>query len=131
MTAKFRLLAAAAGMATALAATSALAGKNDYVFEPVAAEVKNGDGSQLAVRLTHKPSGKPVEGAVIFRTRLDMSPDAMGEMTAKLAAEPAREPGIYRFKADLTMAGRWALKLMAKVPGESETIEGTVVFKAK
>ncbi len=131
MTARFRSLAAAAGIATALAATSALAGKNDYVFEPVAAEVKSGDGSQLAVRLVHKPSGKAVEGAVIFRSRLDMSPDAMGEMTAKLASEPAREPGIYRFKADLTMAGRWALKLMAKVPGESETVEGTVVFKAK
>lgn len=131
MTAKFRSLAAAASIATTLVATSALAGKNDYVFEPVAVDVKNGSGSQLAVRLKHKPSGKPVEGAVIFRTRLDMSPDAMGEMTANHAAEPAREPGVYRFKADLTMAGRWALKLMAKVPGESETIEGTVVFKAK
>ena len=131
MTAKLRSLAAAAGIATALVAATALAGKNDYVFEPVAVDVKNGSGSQLAVRLVHKPSGKPVEGAVIFRSRLDMSPDAMGEMTANHAAEPAREPGIYRFKADLTMAGRWALKLMAKVPGESETIEGTVVFKAK
>lgn len=131
MTVKFRLLAAAAGIATALVATSALAGKNDYVFEPVTVDVKNGPGSQLAVRLVHKPSGKPVEGAVIFRTRLDMSPDAMGEMAAKHAAQPAKEPGVYRFTADLTMAGRWALKLMAKVPGESETIEGTVVFKAK
>jgi hypothetical protein len=131
MTVKFRALAAAAGIATVLVATSALAGKNDYVFEPLAVDVKNGSGSQLAVRLVHKPSGKPVEGAVIFRTRLDMSPDAMGEMTANHAAQPANEPGIYRFKADLTMAGRWALKLMAKVPGESETIEGTVIFKAK
>jgi hypothetical protein len=125
------LLAAAAGIAAALVATTALAGKNDYAFEPVAAEVKNGSGSQLAVRLVHKPSGKPVEGAVIFRTRLDMSPDAMGEMTAKVAAQPAKEPGVYRFNADLSMAGRWALKLMAKVPGESETVEGTVVFKAR
>lgn len=131
MTVKFRALAAAAGLAIALVATSALAGKNDYLFEPVAVDVKNGSDSQLAVRLKHKASGKPVEGAVIFRTRLDMSPDAMGEMTANHAAEPTKEPGIYRFKADLTMAGRWALKLMAKVPGESETIEGTVVFKAK
>ena len=47
------------------------------------------------------------------------------------AAEPAGEPGVYRFNADLTMAGGWALKLMAKVQGEPETIEGTVVFKAK
>jgi hypothetical protein len=131
MTVKFRLLAAAAGIATALAATSALAGKNDYVFEPVAVEVKKGAGSELAVRLVHKPSGKAVPGAVIFRSRLDMSPDAMAEMTTNHAAQAAKEPGVYRFNADLTMAGRWALKLMAKVPGESETVEGTVIFKAK
>ena len=130
MTVRLRLLAAAT-IAVALAATAAYAAKGDYVFEPVVIEVRNGKDSELAVRLTHKPSGKPVEGAVIFRTRLDMSPDSMGEMTAKLTAQPSKEPGVYRFRADLTMAGGWALKLMAKVPGESETIEGTVVFKAK
>jgi hypothetical protein len=131
MTVLFRALAAAAGVALALIATSALAGKDDYAFEPVAVEVRNGSNSELAVRLTHKPTGKPVEGAVIFRTRLDMSPDSMGEMTAKHTGEPSKEPGVYRFRADLTMAGGWALKVMAKVPGESETVEGTVVFKAK
>ena len=131
MTVRLRSLAAAASIALALVVTGAYAGKNDYVFEPVAVEVRNGNNSELAVRLVHKPSGKPVEGAVIFRSRLDMSPDSMGEMTAKHTAQPAKEPGIYRFRADLTMAGGWALKLMAKVPGESETIEGTVVFKAK
>ena len=34
-------------------------------------------------------------------------------------------------QADLTMDGGWAFKLQAKVPGESETVQGTVVFKAK
>ena len=29
------------------------------------------------------------------------------------------------------MAGGWAFKVMAKVPGESETVQGTVVFQAK
>jgi YtkA-like len=130
MTVRFRSLAVNAGIALALA-TAVFAAKGDYVFEPVVVEVRNGKDSELAVRLIHKPSGKPVEGAVIFRTRLDMSPDAMGEMTAKLTAQPSKELGVYRFRADLTMAGGWALKLMAKVPGESETIEGTVVFKAK
>jgi hypothetical protein len=111
--------------------TKALAGARDYEFQPIAVDVKNGAGSELAVRLIHKPSGKPVTEAVIFRTRLDMSPESMGEMTAKHTAMPAGEPGVYRFKADLTMAGSWALKLQAKVPGESETIEATIVFKAK
>jgi YtkA-like len=55
----------------------------------------------------------------------------MGEMTAKHAAQPSTEPGVYKFRADLTMAGRWALQLMAKVPGEKETLEATVVFEAK
>ena len=122
---------AACGLAIIAAASSAFAGAKDYEFQPVAAQVKNGAGSELAVRLVHKPTGKPVDGAVLFRTRLDMSPDAMGEMTAKHAAAPGGEPGVYRFKADLTMAGGWALKLQAKVPGEAETVEGTVVFTAK
>ena len=122
---------AAIGLAIIASVHAAFAGAKDYEFQPIAADVKNGAGSELAVRLVHKPSGKPVEGAVVFRTRVDMSPDSMGEMTAKHSAMPASEPGIYRFKADLTMAGGWALKLQARVPGESEVVEGTVVFKAK
>lgn len=124
-------LAALIGVATLAFASSAFAGAKDYEFQPVSAQVKNGVGSELAVRLINKVTGKPVEGAVLFRTRLDMSPDSMGEMQAKHAAMPGSEPGVYRFKADFTMAGGWAFKVQAKVPGESETIEGTVVFTAK
>lgn len=131
MLSKLRLLAAVASLALALVATNAFAGANEYVFEPVSVEVRNGRGSELAVRIVHKPTGKSVEGAVLFRTRLDMSPDSMGEMTAKHSALPSTEPGVYKFRADLTMAGGWAFKLMAKVPGESDTVQGTVVFKAK
>ena len=122
---------AALGLATIVSASAALAAAADYEFQPVAVDVKNGAGSELAVRLVHKPTGKPVDGALLIRTRLDMSPDSMGEMTAKHTAMPGSEPGVYRFKADLTMAGGWAFKLQAKVPGESETVQGTVVFKAK
>jgi hypothetical protein len=126
-----RALALAASLALAVGLSAALAGASDYVFEPVTAEVKNGPGSELAVRLIHKPSGKPVPDAVVFRTRLDMSPENMETMTAKHEALPGTEPGVYRFKADLTMEGGWAFKLMAKVQGEQETVTGAVVFKAK
>ena len=122
---------AALGLATIISASAAVAGASDYEFQPVAVDIKNGAGSELAVRLVHKPTGKPVDGALLIRTRLDMSPDSMGEMTAKHTAMPDTDPGVYRFKADLTMAGGWAFKLQAKVPGETETVEGTVVFKAK
>lgn len=126
-----KLAAALLGLALTVAAIPTFAASADYEFKPVNAVVKNGAGSSLGVKLVHKVTGKPVEGAVLFRTRLDMSPDSMGEMTAKHVATPAQEPGVYVFKADLTMVGRWALKIQAKVPGEAETVEGTVVFEAQ
>lgn len=130
---KLRMMVYAALFGTGMIAThsAAIAGAADYAFEPVEKAVKNGPESELAVRLIHKPSNKPVDGAIVFRTRLDMSPDSMGEMTAKVETLPASQNGVYRFKAHLTMAGQWALKLMAKVPGEAETIEGSVVFRAQ
>ena len=126
-----RLAIAGLGLAIIAGAHRAEAGAKDYEFRPVIVEVKNGSARDVGVRLVDKRTGKPVTGAVIFRTRLDMSPDTMDEMTAKHAAAPSGEPGVYRFKADFTMAGRWALKLQAKVPGETETVEGTIVFNAK
>ena len=132
MTLRNLLTMALLSSAVALPISPASAGAKDYAFEPVKIEVKNGPGSELLVRLVHKPTGKPVDGAMIVKSRLDMAPEGMETMEAKHStAEPAGEPGIYRFKADLTMAGGWALKLMAKVNSEPETIEGTVVFKAK
>jgi hypothetical protein len=129
---KFRssLLAALAGLATIAASTGAYAGAADYAFEPVRIDVKNGAGSELAVKLVHKPTGRAVPGAVLFRTRLDMAPDNMAGMTAKHEAMPSSEAGVYSFKADLTMEGSWAFRIMAKVPGEPETVQGSVVFKA-
>ena len=120
-----------AGLALALISSTALAGAADYEFQPVTVDVKNGAGTELAVRLVNKATGKPIPGAVLFRTRLDMGPDDMAAMTAKHVAMPATEPGVYRFKADLTMAGGWAFRVMAKVPGEKDTVQGVVVFKAK
>ena len=130
MIGKYFRIAALAGLAI-FNGHAALAGASDYEFQPVSAEIRNGPGSELAVRLIDKRTGKAVPGAVVFRTRLDMSPDSMGEMEAKHEPMPSGEPGVYRFKANITMAGGWAFKLQAKVPGEPETVEGSVVFTAK
>src|SRR5215212_1586830 len=94
------LVAAAFAVAHTLSG-SAFAGPNDYVFEPVQAEVKKGDGVTVAVRLVHKPSGKPVTDAVVASTRIDMGPDGMGSMAAPLTPLPSPGPGIYAFKTDL------------------------------
>ena len=110
------------GVAAFLVAISlsgtAFAGANDYVFEPVKAEVKKGDDVVVSVRLKHKATGKPVTDAVIVQTRMDMSPDAMGEMASPLTPVPSNEPGVFSFKTDLSMQGRWLLSVAAKVQGE-------------
>lgn len=121
----------AAVAASCALATGALAAPADYTFEPVKAEVKVSPTAELGVRLVHKPSGKPVAGAVMFRSRLDMSPDGMAEHTSSVDPGESKEPGVYPFKADVSMAGRWALKVIARIPGEAAPVEGSVVFNAK
>lgn len=124
---------AAAHLLTLAITLPSIAAPDDYTFQPVSADVANGDSQEFAVRLIDKRSGKPVTGAVIFRTRLDMSPDGMGGMESKVEAlsASADEPGVYTFRADFTMAGRWLLTLEAKVQGEEGTVPGQVVFTAK
>jgi hypothetical protein len=123
-------LAGAIFVAALSLTTTAFAGANDYVFEPVKAEVKKGDDVVVAVRLKHKPTGKPVTDAVIVTTRIDMGPDGMGEMASPLTPVPSNEPGVYAFKTELSMAGRWLLSIAAKVQGEPETIVGKITFRA-
>jgi hypothetical protein len=100
------------------------------LFEPVQAEVKRGDDVVVAVRLKHKQTGKPVSDAVIIRTRIDMAPDNMAEMASPLTPVPSEEAGVYAFKTEISMAGRWLLSIAAKVQGEPETIVGKVIFRA-
>ena len=124
------IFAAAALLAAISLSGGAFAGANDYVFEPVKAEVKKGDDVVVSVRLKHKATGKPVTDAVIVQTRIDMSPDAMCEMASPLTAVPSNEPGVYSFKTDLSMAGRWLLSIAAKVQGEPETVVGKITLRA-
>ena len=124
------LRAAAVGAALlALTATAALADIKDYEFQLVDRELKQGE-AVIAVKLVHKPSGRPIPDAVIFAKRVDMGPDGMEAMTAPLEPLPATEPGVYRFKSYLGMAGNWALSLGAKVQGETESLETKLVFTA-
>jgi len=129
MTARF-VPAAALAATMILAGSAAFAAAGDYAFEPVNAEMKKGEDVTVAVRLLNKATGKPVADAVIIRTRVDMAPDGMAEMESAVGPLPAKEPGVYAFKTDLPMAGRYQISLFAKVQGEAETVAGKVVIKA-
>ena len=126
-----KLLAAAALAASVgVLNVPAIAAASDYEFQPVAPEMKKGDDVIVAVRLVHKPTGKPVPDAVIIRERVDMAPDGMADMELPVALVPSTEPGTYAFKTDLPMAGRYQLSLAAKVQGEPETVTGKIIVKA-
>ncbi|PSC05654.1 heavy metal RND transporter [Alsobacter soli] len=108
---------------------SAKADPKDYEFQLVQKEIKVGE-AVVAARLVDRRSGKPVPDAVIFAKRIDMAPDGMAMMASPIEQEPSTEPGVYRFKTRLTMAGGWQLSLGAKIQGEEGTVENKLVLKA-
>ena len=112
------------------AAAPAWAAITDYQFQLDQTDIKKGDAAEISVHLTDKRTGKAVPGAVIFAQRIDMAPDGMEGMTSSIAALPTTEPGVYRFKVNLPMAGGWRLSLDAKVQGETGTLEDKLTFKA-
>jgi YtkA-like len=124
---------ALAGAALAAAVTvnvAAFAAADDYVFEPVKAEVRKGDDAVVSVRLKNKKTGESVTDAVIVQSRIDMAPEGMAEMASPLTPVASSEPSVYAFKTELSMAGRWLLSLAAKVQGEPDTVVGKVTFRA-
>jgi hypothetical protein len=123
-------LAAALVCVMASIATSARAEPGDYqiqVFEP---HVKAGAAAIVLVRLVSKATGNPVRDAVIVATRLDMTPEGMPSMAAKLTPMPGREPGVYQFRANLSMAGRWQLFVRVQLPNETVALESKQIITA-
>ena len=110
-------------------ATPGLADIKDYEFQLVQSDAKKGD-AVIAVRLVNKKTGKVVPDAVIAAKRIDMAPEGMADMAPRIEQLPSTEAGVYRFKANLSMEGRWQLSLGAKVQGETGTVENKLVIKA-
>ena len=109
--------------------TTAFADIKDYEFQLVKSELKKGDAI-VEVRLINKKTQTPVPDAVIFAKRIDMAPDNMASMDSPLEPLPSTQPGVYRFKTNLSMAGGWRLSLGAKVQGEEGTVESKLILKA-
>ncbi|WP_342358745.1 FixH family protein [Terrarubrum flagellatum] len=124
--------AVAAAFASLLSATvlsSARAEIQDYEFQLVDASPKVG-AAVIEARLVNKKTGKNIPDAVISASRIDMAPDGMEAMTSRIEQTPSAEPGVYRFRTNLTMEGGWRLSLAAKVQGETGTVESRLVLRA-
>ncbi len=131
---KFQTIAAAFLLAfLAFAANEARAQVkiDEYDFQLMRDSFHQGEDIIIAVKLVHKPTGKPVSDAVIFAQRMDMEPDGMPTMTAELSREASTESGVYQFRTTLPMEGAWRLSLAAKVQGATGTLQKRLVLKAQ
>ncbi|APO68083.1 FixH family protein [Rhizobium gallicum] len=111
------------------ASTFSYASPQDYEFQLVSVEVKQGPDAEVSVRLVDKRNGQAVSDAVIFTTRMDMAPEGMETMTTQVQELPSEQAGTYKFKTNLSMEGGWRFQLAAKVQGEGETVTGEVLVK--
>lgn len=127
---KFALAFAVPAFVLAFISETAMADPKDYRFEAVQSHVKAATDSLVTVRLVHVPDSKPVPGAVIFNTKMEMPMEGMAPMTAKVAAVASSTAGEYPFRSDLSIDGSWVLSLSAKVQGERDTVTGSVPFMA-
>jgi hypothetical protein len=103
----------------------------DYRFELIDKTVKIGPDAMIRVRVVNIPTNKSVDDAEVRVNALDMSPDGMAEMNAKVVPLVDNQAGVHAFTANLTMAGRWALSVEAKIPSESAPLRGKLLLKAQ
>lgn len=111
-------------------AVPAWAGAQDYRFEAVQPHVAVSPQTEVAVRLVHVPTGKPVANAIMLPAKAEMPMAGMAPMATKVSGGKPDGAGAYGFTADFSMAGTWFLKLAAKVQGEADTVTGSVPFTA-
>jgi hypothetical protein len=99
----------------------AAAGAADFEFQVLEQSYNQGE-AVVSVRLIDKRSGQAVPDA-------DMAPDGMEVMTAPVNALSSDEPGVYRFKTNLSMEGGWRFSIAAKVQGEHETVVNRLILQ--
>lgn len=126
-----RILAAITVVVQISMPITAQAAAADYILALAETTYPFGSNAVLEVLLTDVRTGRPVDGAILFATRLDMAPEGMEAMTSPVAVLPSEAPGQYRFTTDLTMEGNWQFSVAAKVQGEAETVQARFLIEVQ
>lgn len=111
----------ACGVTLAVAQTASAA-PQDYQFQVVEPEFRQGEQVTLTIAITDLRTNAPVVDATIIAVQMDMSPDGMAGMRPPVTPVGTGTPGRYGFVAKLGMAGNWRLAIAARLPGEAEVI---------
>jgi hypothetical protein len=113
----------------AIPTANADAAAQDYELALLKSDIRQSRDAIVSVRLTDRRTGAPVADAVIFDTTLDMAPDGMPDMGTVVEPAGSSEPGVYRFKADLSMKGGWRLRIGLMIQGEAEPVTRDLILK--
>jgi hypothetical protein len=73
------------------------------------------------IRLTHAHTGAPLRGARLT-LGADMPSMPMAHNVKPVAARPADEPGLYRARIELEMAGQWVLEIKLSAPFRDQIV---------
>ncbi len=99
-------------------------------FEAVTAEVPVGENVRVELKLVGVTPVPAAADITVEASRIDMGPDGMATMAAKLKPVASGRPGVLAYQTDLVMAGRWAFTITAKVKGHDKPVRSNVIFTA-
>ncbi len=127
-----RLLAAAAGAALVLSASAfAQPGSNlaGFSWKLLDSSIPANATHQIRVQLVDGSGHDAVQPVTGLSVRVDMSPDAMADMTAPAKVSPGKAPGAVVVETNLYAPGRWAVILTGTVKGAP--VKGSLIVTAK
>jgi len=84
---------------------------------------------QIRVQLVDGSGKAVLQPVTALAVRVDMSPDAMADMTTPAKAAPGKTPGEVVVETNLYAPGRWAVILSGTT--KSGPVKGTLVVTAK
>lgn len=113
------------GIILTMNSAPAYAADGTYQFVQVGKPTMTNGKDTVRVKLVNTVDDKVVTNAVILKNMVYMGPLSQPAMTAPVTALPATN-GIYKFVIGPAMDGTWLLHLVAKIPGHSATISGTL-----
>jgi Cu(I)/Ag(I) efflux system membrane fusion protein len=99
-------------------------------WEAVNPQIPVAKNVRLEVRLVGADAKAATGPVTVKTTRLDMGPDGMPTMTARLKPVASTAPGVVAFETDIAMAGRWALSITGTAAGQTSPVSGVVIFTA-
>jgi Cu(I)/Ag(I) efflux system membrane fusion protein len=109
---------------------SPAAAQDAPAFAAVRPDVPVGRNIRLELRLGGIDPAPSASEVTVEKARLDMGPDGMEAMAALLKPLPSNAPGVLAYEAELSMAGRWAFSITARIKGRTEPVTSTVIFTA-